>query len=191
MKEKEYISLIPTRDQNNAIQWTMIHDGKVAQGANYPDVDLEKGSGNSTITFTIIDLNRTGIKFDPELVDGTSNPKAINAIWITEGSNTEKVAGPYPSQIDKVQLQSKATELVVGDKNSAEGVFTYQLNFVNPANTNESVTPIDPEIRNGGTGRTFTSMDAVAAVLGLAVLLLTGLLWVGHLRNARAAKTKS
>ena len=181
----EYISLIPTRGPDNAIQWTMIHDGHVGQGTNYPDVDLPPDGKPSKIQFTIVDLNNTQITFDPTLVDNNSKPKALNAIWIADGSGGQKKAGLYPEQISQVRLQSNNTQLVVGDKNSEEVVLTYQLNFKGPAGSTESIPAIDPEIRNGGGGGFYLNMDTVAAVLGLAVLALTALLWFTHFRSAK------
>ena len=178
----EYISLVPARDANNVIQWTMIHNGWVGQGGNYPDVDLPKNQPNTKIEFTIVDINGLGIKFDPKVVDNASNPKAVNAIWIAEGSGSPKAAGAYPTQIDQVQLIKNNSKLVVTDKNSDASVFTYQLNFVKPGTT-EAIPPIDPEIRNGGGGKNYFNVDALSLVLGFTVLALVGLMWVGRLRN--------
>jgi hypothetical protein len=179
----EYITLIPTPVAGNTIQWTMIHDGDFGQGQNYPSINLQN-DGPSQIKFTIVDLNSTGITFDGTSVDSSSNPKAINAIWIVEGSTTNKAPGAYPTQVNKVQLQNTGKELVVKDKNSDDAVLRYQLNFKPPANSTLIVPPIDPEIRNNGGGRGFDlNMDAVAAVLGLVVLGLVGLLWVSHFRK--------
>lgn len=181
--DKEYITLIPT-PVNNSIQWTMIHNSHVGQGGNYPDIDLSNPK-NYQITYTIADINKLGIKFDPKVVDPVSKPKAINAIWIVEGSGTQKHAGAYPSQIDQVKLQKAGTELVITDKNTEAVTLTYQLNFVGPTTLGE-ITSIDPEIRNGG-GNTgyFYNVDIINVILGGAVLALTALLWVSHLRNRR------
>lgn len=187
--DKEYITLIPTKDPaTNAVVWTMIHNGQFGQGGNYPDVDLPQSAPNTKIEFTIMDINKLGITFDPKVVDSASNPKAFNAIWIANGSGAQKAPGAYPSEIDNVQLVAKNSKLVVTDKNSNTDVLTYQLNFIKPGAT-DAITAVDPEIRNGGKGRSFEGMDTLALVLGFSVLALVGLLWVGHLRN-RTAQAK-
>lgn len=189
--KKDYITLIPVRDTTTgAIQWTMIHGDKIGQGGNYPDIDLDKGD-DYKITYSIVDINSLGIRFDPRVIDANSKPKAINAIWIVEGSGVQKQAGAYPEQIDKVGVQGLGKQLVVDDKNSGDPVvLTYQLNFVGPRELGP-IPSIDPEIRNGGGhGVDFLSMEAVAAVLGLAVLALVGLLWFTHWRNGRVHREK-
>lgn len=180
----EYVSLIPTRDAANSIQWTMIYGSHIGQGGGYPDIDLTQGGGNYKITYTIFDVNGLGIKFDPTVVDNSAPPKALNAIWIAEGSGSQKRAGAYPDQISQVQLQKGASQLVVTDKNSDAVVLTYQLNFLDGAN--KPVTPIDPEIRNGGSGfYSYFDSGTVAMLLGAAVLALTALLWVSHFRTRK------
>lgn len=189
----EYVSLIPAKDANNAIQWTMIHGSHIGQGGGYPDIDLSPGGGNYKIIYTIFDVNNLGIKFDPTVVNNNSQPKALNAIWISEGSGSEKKAGAYPEQISQVQLQKAASQLVVTDKNSDAVVLNYKLNFLDGAN--HTVTPIDPEIRNGGSSfYNYFDSGTVALLLGAAVLALTALLWVSHFNSRKvqnpAAGTK-
>ncbi len=187
----DHVTLIPARNsETNAITWTMIHDDRFGQGGNYPDIDLEKGH-DYTIKFSIIDINNLGIKFDPRVVDPSSKPKAINAIWIVEGSGEPKKEGAYPDQIDQVGIQGAGKQLTVGDKNSGDPVIlTYQLNFVGPAQLG-TIPSIDPEIRNtGGHGISFASAETVAAVLGLTVLALVGLLWFTQWRSSRTRAEK-
>jgi hypothetical protein len=160
----------------------MIHGDKFGQGGNYPDIDLDKGDGYK-ISYSIIDINNLKIKFDPAVIDASSKPKAINGIWIVEGSGVQKQPGAYPGQIDHVGIQKAGTQLTVGDKNEDPVVLTYQLNFVGPRELGP-IPSIDPEIRNGGGhGKDFLSMEAVVAVLGLTVLALVGLLWFNQLRS--------
>lgn len=180
--KKDYVTLIPVRDDAGAIQWTMIHGEKIGQGGNYPDIDLDKGD-DYTITYSIVDIDNLGIQFDPRVVDPGSKPKAINAIWITEGSGVQKSPGAYPEQIDHAGVQGNGRQLRVNDKNSDAVTLTYQLNFVGPRELGP-IPSIDPEIRNGGGhGVDFLSMEAVAAVLGLAVLALVTLLWFTQWRS--------
>jgi hypothetical protein len=184
MKGQEVV-LIPQSAEGGAILWTMVHGGEVAQGGNYPAVDMPKGNISDNVIFTIVDVNKLGVTFDPKVVDNGSKPKALNAIWIAEGSGSPKAAGPYPGQIDSVKLQKAATQLIVGDKNSDDTVFTYQLNFVRGG---QPVTSIDPEIRNGGGSKAqFFSLETVAVVLSLAVLVLAGIQLVSQLRNRRTS----
>jgi hypothetical protein len=181
--DKEYITLIPAR-VGNSVEWTMVYGSHVGQGGNYPDIDLDSPT-DYRITYTIADVNKLGIKFDPAVVDAAAKPKAINGIWMVEGSGAQKHAGAYPLQIDGVGLQKSGTELVVTDKNSEAVTLTYKLNFVGPAELG-TITPIDPEIRNGGgNGGIFANFDIVNVLLGGAVLALTALLWVSHFRGRR------
>ena len=186
----DHVTLIPARTNGTGpITWTMIHDGKFGQGGNYPDIDLDKGD-DYRIIFTIVDINNLGVRFDPTVVDPGSKPKAINAIWIAEGSGVQKNAGAYPEQIDHAGVQGNGQQLRIDDKNSDAVTLTYRLNFVGPPELG-TITPIDPEIRNGGGhGVEFLSMEAVAAVLGLAVLALVGLLWFTQLRSGRVRAEK-
>ena len=184
MKGQQVI-LIPQADPTSgAIQWTMVHDGYVGQGGNYPAVDMPNGNQNDNIVFTIVDINKLGVSFDPTVVDNGTKPKALNAIWIATPSGAQKKAGAYPAQIDSVKLQNGNSQLIVGDKNSDDSVMTYQLNFVRAG---QPVTSIDPEIRNGGGNKAqFFSVETVAVVLGLAVLALVGLQWFTQMRNRKA-----
>jgi hypothetical protein len=180
----EYITLIPTPVTNNTVQWTMIHNGSIGQGKDYPNIDLPN-DGQSKIEFKILDLSNTKITFDSTVVDPNSNPEALNAIWIAVGSGNQKKAGPYPGQINQVKLQDYNKNLIVKDKNSDDAVLTYQLNFKAPQGSTLNVPPIDPEIRNGGGGGIHFNLDAIAVALGLITLALVGLLWIGQRRSSR------
>jgi hypothetical protein len=181
MKGQEVV-LIPQAAEGNAVTWTMVHDGKVAQGSGYPAVEMSKDKKKEDITFTIVDINNLGVTFNPTVIDNGSNPKALEAIWIVPKGATKK-GGPYPAQIDSVGLKS-GTQLVVGDKNSDGSVMDYQLNFLRGGNR---TTSIDPEIRNGGgTKAPMIGLETVVVLLSVAVLALVGLQWVTHLRNRRA-----
>ena len=180
----QQVVLIPQLAEGGAIQWTMVHGGMVGQGGNYPAVDMPKGNLKDDVVFTIVDINNLGVTFDGRVVDNGSNPKALNAIWIAEGSGSPKQAGAYPGQIDSVKLQSSARQLVVGDKNNDDAVLNYQLNFVRGG---QPVASIDPEIRNGGGNQvSLVSWEAVAVVLiGAAVIALAALQWASYRRIKR------
>jgi hypothetical protein len=178
----EQVVLIPQSVNGGPVQWTMVHDGSVGNGGNYPPIKLPDGGPKDDITFTIVDINGLGIKFDPAIIDASSKPKAINAIWIVEGSGSQKKAGAYPAEFDKVSIQGNGQQLVVSDKNSNGDVYTYQLNFVGSDPT-QKITSIDPEIRNGGgTKAQLFSLETAAVLLSAAVLLLVAVQAFGYFR---------
>ena len=81
--------------------------------------------------------------------------------WADEAS---RLAAEIPTGTDERQAQTVA--LLVG----SAMVLMYQINFVDTDNPTAKVTPLDPEIRNGGGHNIFPTAAAIAATVTLVVI---------------------
>ena len=161
----QVIEVTPASGQGGAIDWTLCYNQKCGGAGNYPAVDLAAKSGAHMMIVTIKDPANLGIGFDPQ-----------DPLWIQANSKpTGPIVGPN-SQISDVTRANKIT-LVFMDKNKGPGMtLKYQLNFVGA--DNQKVTPIDPDIRNGGgTVALFGAAEAAAFFIGAAVSLVLAVLW--------------
>lgn len=133
---EQFVKLRPSLTR--PIEWTMIHDGHTGTEGNFPPVDLPKDTGAHLITFTIDNPEGMDIEF-------SNDP-----IWIQQGEFC-----PTTRVVDGKQIKSKtklnSTQLVIKDINKGkQQILTYLLNFVDGNDSSHQVTPLDPQIKNGG-----------------------------------------
>ncbi len=162
-----------------ATQAQMKSDGQVACGATlYAQADPEKGgivwslddknppkhqykiklnfgknAGPQRITVHLIDNTGQGLQF-------SSDP-----LWVSENGTCPPPDGSNSAQIQDVTPAGSV--LTFTDLNEGkECTLIYQLNFVD--RNQHPVTPLDPEIKNGGTQFASTNL-VVLAVIGAGV----------------------
>jgi hypothetical protein len=171
----------PTLDKSGNVSWELCHtnpnpDDCGDSKATYPDITLGKGTGKHTIKFTITDdQTGLGIKFSDE------------PLWIKKGGQP---TGPGGDPQIEPPTGNGTQVLTFVDKNSKPDkadpgpyVLTYQLNFVDK--DNKKVTSIDPDIRNGGTTKSFDQTTMLIAGAGLVLLLAAVLLSIRSMRRRR------
>ena len=161
-----WIQLTPEKQDNGAIEWTMDYlGGKGNSPSTYPVIKLTPNEGHK-LTFKIANPAGLSINFDPSMVPVGTN-KIHNAFWIQQ--NTKPPQAALDGQIKWVKV--KPTEMIVKDDNSGSAmVLMYQINFVDTDNPTAKVTPLDPEIRNGGGHNIFPTAAAIAATVTLVVI---------------------
>ena len=177
------ITLTPAM-QNESIQWTMSYDGKVGSSpSTYPVIDLKAKEGHK-LTYTIVNPEGLSINFDQSKVQTGSGKSIDNVLWIQANS---KPSQPVLSdQIKSVKFNS-STELVIKDKNSGAPVtLVYRINFVDAANPGTTVTPLDPDLKNGG-GNTSLVQNVAVVLAVVGVVLIAGLLFRRFARPSREA----
>ena len=140
---------------NGVVEWelcrTDLDTDRCGKDINtYPSVIVPEGKNNAKFEFVIVDKTNLGVKF------------ASNPIWIQQDT---KPTGPIlHEQIPSASVEGKETNtLKFKDKNdNPNGLFLkYQLNFTDAQG--KAVTPIDPDIVNGGKG--FIGADGATSVL--------------------------
>lgn len=115
--------------QPNGSGWNLGTSNPPAAGV--ADIDVPHGTQTATLNFHLL-ANGSAISFD------TTDP-----IWIKAGSCPNH-AGIAPQFT--LQSGNSGTSFTVTDDNRGQGNnYSYQLNFV-------GCPPLDPIIRNGGTG---------------------------------------
>ena len=138
-------------------------------------LEADAVSGPHDIIFIINDTDNIGVKFDPT---------TANAFWVTPGKGQHLGSASHDSanQLGNVTIPTSSV-LIVPDKNDNKGSqplwLSYRLNFVD--DNNHPVTPIDPDIKNGG-GSNFVSYFLQPEIVGytliaaLVVFLIGGLI---------------
>lgn len=130
------------------IDWRF--EGGAGQG-NTP-IDLPKGSGSHDLTFTLHDSSGKGLTF---------KPKPEDAMWTHPGNKCPTGPGNGNGQITNGSVSNGCMTLTVTDDNSGNPArLQYMLRF------DPSGNDFDPEIRNGGGGKTYTR---IATGIGGAV----------------------
>ena len=155
-------------------------------GANpqsaYPVIDLPTNTVGYDFTVTI--KNPMGISFAPANQPPTYPQSGDDALWVMvgQGQHPNHQGNNSNGQIVNPQL-TDATTLTFTDLNHGQGAswFSYRLNFVK--NGNQAVNPIDPDIKNGGSGLwagagapSTSSMLMTAAVVAAIVALIVSAL---------------
>lgn len=145
---------------NGIVEWELCRtdlatDRCGKNASEYPSVVVPEGKNNAKFEFVIVDKTNLGIKFAPD------------PIWIQQDT---KPTGPIlDAQIPLASVEGKGTDtLRFKDKNdNPNGLFLkYQLNFTDAQG--KAVTPIDPDIVNGGKG--FIGADGATSVLLLVAV---------------------
>lgn len=128
--------------------------GGPSQG-NTP-IDLPKGSGSHDLIFTLHDNSGKGLKF---------KPVASDAMWVRNGNACPTAPGNGNGQIVHGSVTNGGTTLTVNDDNAGNPArLHYTLRFDPDPNS------WDPEIRNGGGGRTLIGAEGISmATIGGAV----------------------
>ena len=167
----QILEATPEKQPDGTIKWTLCH----VQGTNktcgnepakYPPVPVNS-NGKQPFKITIKgDQTGLGIKYAPDPLWAQWNATKPAEGW------PQKPSGPDGGQL--IDIKGSGTqELTFRDTNTKQGTITYQLNFVDQ--TNQPVTPLDPEIKNGGQGFTqdnFLANQSTGTILLLAVLLV-------------------
>ena len=138
----------PGSPEDYTIDWKF--QGGPSQG-NTPIV-LPKGSGSHDLTFTLHDNSGKGLAF---------KPKAEDAMWIGHGKGCPTGKGNGKGQIVHGTVANGTTLTVIDDNSGNPATLHYMLRFDPDPNV------FDPEIRNGGGGKTYTR--AATAVVGAVV----------------------
>lgn len=113
---------------------------------------LDPGSGSHDLTFTLHDNSGKGLKF---------KPNAADAMWTHPGNKCPNGPGNGNGQITNGSVTNGCMTLNVTDDNSGNPArLHYMLRFDPDPNS------FDPEIRNGGGGKTYTR---IATGIGGAV----------------------
>ena len=153
----ETIVLRPTVGSNNQILWELCNENNCggpgsSTNDDYPVVEV---LGRDTLVIFQIEENSDnphGIRFANA---SSAQTNASDAIWVRPGQGNKPPEKGMNSngQFVNASLPNPQT-LVFSDKNDrpAPQWFTYQLNFVDERG--QPVDPIDPEIKNGGSGMT-------------------------------------
>lgn len=134
------LNFTPTKNPDGSISWTLCIKGGAcsSNGDPFPAVYVHHGNADVKFDVNIVnDQTGMGIKFAP-----------TNPIWVQQGA---KPAGPgVDTQIYDIS-NAVPTTLKFTDANCNHGdaVLKYQLNFVD--SQGKSVTPVDPDIHNGGS----------------------------------------
>lgn len=184
MPPPEMLEARPTLGDDGQVSWELCYKappgGQDQCGdseASYPPVELDAKSGPHMFHVSITNDNTgLGIKF------------ANEPIWIRK--DDKPTASVVDSQIDNI-TGAGTTQLNFRDTNSNLDpiLLKYRLNFVDQAN--QEVTPLDPDIKNGGSGHGVTQSNFLAdtsseMIIGLAVLLFLLGGFVGALIAKRA-----
>jgi len=166
-----WIQLKPEKKDDGAIEWTMNYlGGNGNSPSTYPVIKLAPKEGHK-LTFKIANPAGLSINFDPSMVP-VGTDKIHNAFWIQQNTKPPKAA--LDGQIKWVKV--KPTEMIVKDDNSGSPiVLMYQINFVDTDNPTVKVTPLDPEIRNGGGHNIFPTAAAIALTVTLVIIAALGL----------------
>jgi len=165
----------PSMEANGQIAWSYCQtDGACGTAAgHFPPISLpqqQNGAPATPVTITIAP-NNLGITFAP----------GHDAMWLQQGAGNcpqSQVWDPgTPPQITGFARVSN-TQIKFNDVNSKVADLTYRLNFVNT--NQQAVTPIDPDIKNGGTnlwgGVNTTQLLIASAVVALVVSLIVSLI---------------
>lgn len=154
------ITLRPVQQPDGNIQWTMNGFGP----GQYPPIQLAPKEEHK-LTYTIVNPPGLSINFDPAMVQSGST-SIYNALWIQKDSKPSTAV--QSDQIKKVTVTP--TELTFKDKNSGPPMtLVYQINFVDAAKLNAKVTPLDPELKNGGGNTVFVQDPLVLAAIVVSV----------------------
>lgn len=117
----------------------------------YPVIDLPTNQVGYDFTVTI--KNPMGISFAPASKPTTYPQSGDPALWVMvgQGQHPNHPGNSSNGQITNPQL-TDATTLTFTDLNHGQGAswLSYRLNFVQ--NNGKAVNPIDPDIKNGGSG---------------------------------------
>jgi hypothetical protein len=162
----ENINATPTLT-NGQITWTMCDaNGKCSAPGSYPAVDLGHHFFPSTTHFNISitnDQTGMGIVFAPAPPPQTND----GPLWVQAGS--KPTAATVDPHIDNVN-GAGTTTLKFTDHNKGSAVdLYYRLNFVD--SKGQKVSPIDPEIKNGGSTIGFSTEAFVVAAVVLIALI--------------------
>lgn len=155
--------------QNGQVVWKLCYtnpnpDQCGTTNATYPDVTVATGIVNEPFQFKIVNDN-TGL--DIKFAD--SNP-----LWVQQGA---KPTGPgVDPQIPQAPGGAGTKVLTFVDLNDNQGqiVLKYQLNFTD--GKGNPVTPIDPDITNGGKAFAYETSAMVVAI-GVAVMAILLFAW--------------
>jgi hypothetical protein len=157
--------------------------GDGSQQHPYPDVTVPPGQGTPTFQYKITNDN-TGLNIAFQQPPASSN---IGPIWVQA---TTKPTGPVlDAQIQSPNgAGSGHTVLTFADQNSNTGtlVLNYQLNFVDQHGN--AVTPIDPDITNGGHGVYSAASLLIAAAVVAALVSAVVTLVLAPMVARRAVK---
>ncbi len=164
------IRLIPAQRPDGTIRWTMDYDGKHGNSpSNYPEIELLKNSGSHHLIFTIENPAGLSINFDPSMVQ-VGAQSIHNAFWAQR--NSKPLTAVLHEQIKSVKIDSTKMTMNVHDKNQGTPkTLVYQINFVDTANPAVKVTPLDPEIKNGG-GHAIALQNYVAIAAGVLAVAI-------------------
>lgn len=146
--------------------------------SDYPQIIVPAKTGQHDFTFTIKNPS-FGITFAP---DPSSPTSAKAALWVTVGQGQHPGQGNNSAgQITNEALSGPAsTTLTFTDNNHNPNMMwlSYRLNFV--GSQGQTVKPIDPDIKNGGTGLGGGGTSAsTALIIGIAVIAVLALAWLG------------
>ena len=146
------LDFTPTKNADGTVSWSLcIKGGACGTGTDpFPAVYVHHGNADVKFDANIVnDQTGMGIKFAP-----------TNPIWVQQGA---KPTGPgVDTQIYDIS-NSVPTTLKFTDANCNHGdvVLKYQLNFVDSGGN--PVTPVDPDIHNGGSGAYVANLTNIAA----------------------------
>lgn len=144
----------PGSPEEYTLDWRF--QGGQSQG-NTPII-LPKGSGSHDMTFVLHDSSGKGLKFQPVAKD---------AMWIRNGNACPKAPGTGNGQIVHGSVTNGGMTLTVNDDNAGNPA---QLHYTLRFDPDPDHNFWDPEIRNGGGGRTLIGAEGISmATIGGAV----------------------
>ena len=145
---------------NNAIVWSLDNKNPPKKNSKI-NLNFGKNTGSQDISVTLLDTTGLGLKF-------SSDP-----LWVSETGGCPPPAGVNSDQIQSVVPAGSL--LTFTDTNTKDCNLIYQMNFVDQANN--PVAPLDPEIKNGGTGfHASTALIVTVLVIGVAAVVAYKLL---------------
>ena len=127
------VKVTASAGSGGAIEWDI--NGKKPKNS---ELDFPRNSGPDTIKFTLFDRSGKNLRFD------------CNGPFWAHADDTQ-ACPPEHSQCDQTNvIECTGKHLNVRNENSGEPcTIHYQLNFVDGSGNS---VPVDPMIKNGGTG---------------------------------------
>lgn len=168
-EKQQYVYLFPQRNDENVVSWFWLYNGQSGPASSFPVIEAKKNSGGHGIYFTVFDPQGT-IKFA-----GYNGPDTSKAIAIAEKQPTApkpKTGIDTKGQVKEITFKEDGNQLFLDNTNKKGMTLTYTLNFVD-SSTGQPVTPIDPELKNGGGGTiSYDAYVVAGAILITAMLTL-------------------
>ena len=165
----------PTVQQQGAVKWELcyirsaVHYPECGDGTParpYPNVSVPMGAGEQPFQFTI--KGDTGIVFAPDPPQsGPVPPNAPGPIWINKKGQPNKPGTHH--EITDIAVGGGKKVLTFRDINDEAITLKYQLNFVDAQGN--PVTPLDPDITNGGKGFIGAETSLLLAAALIAALI--------------------